>query len=70
MNLVRVESFYTILIDAGVGIRTIREVHAVLHKSLKKAVRYGYIQNNPVHGAALPSYRHAEMQILDEHQVS
>jgi integrase len=70
LHLARVESFYAYLIDAGVGTRTIREVHAVLHKSLKKAVRYGYIQNNPVHGAALPRYRHAEMQILDESQVT
>jgi integrase len=68
--LARIESFYASLISAGVGIRTIREIHAVLHKSLKKAVRYGYIQVNPAHGAALPRYKHAEMQILDESQVS
>jgi integrase len=70
LHLARVESYYALLIDAGVGTRTIREVHAVLHKSLKKAVRYGYIQVNPAHGASLPRYKHAEMQILDENQVS
>lgn len=70
LNLARVECFYTTLINAGVGTRTIREVHAVLHKSLKKAVRYGYIQINPVHGAALPRYMHAEMQILNSNQAS
>jgi integrase len=70
LHLARVERFYAMLIGAGVGFRTIREVHAVLHRSLKKAVKYGYIQNNPSHGASLPRYTHAEMQVLDESQVT
>ena len=43
LHLARVERYYAYLIDSGVGTRTIREVHAVLHKSLKKAVRYGSV---------------------------
>jgi len=69
LHLARIERFYGILMEAGIGIRTIREVHAVLHKSLKKATRYGYILNNPAQGAALPRYRHAEIKVLDENQV-
>ena len=70
LTLAGVERFYSLLIETGIGVRTIREVHAVLHKALKKAVRYGYIQNNPVHGASLPRYTHAEMQVFDESQVT
>jgi integrase len=70
LHLARVERFYASLIEDGVGIRTIREVHAVLHKALKKAVKYEYIQNNPAHGASLPRYTHAEMQVFDESQVT
>jgi integrase len=36
-------------------------VHAVLHRSLEKAVRYGLILRNPTGGAALPQYRHADL---------
>ena len=39
LHLARVERFYALLIESGVGTRTIREVHAVLHKALKKAVK-------------------------------
>jgi integrase len=70
LHLARIERFYASLVGLGIGVRTIREVHAVLHKSLKKAVKYGYIQNNPAHGASLPRYTHAEMKVLDESQVT
>jgi len=70
LHLSRIERLYSKLIEEGIGIRTTREVHAILHKSLKKAERYGYILNNPANGAALPRYTHSEMKVLDENQVS
>jgi integrase len=42
----------------------------VLHRSLEKAVRYGLILRNPTDGAVLPQYKHTEMMVLDETQVS
>ena len=50
--------------------RTVRLVHAVLHASLEKALKYRYITHNPAHGAALPRYGHREMRVLDEAQVT
>ena len=38
--------------------------------ALGKAVRYGYITHNPCHGATLPRYQYAEMQVLDEVEVN
>ena len=70
LNLARIEQFYREMIEAGVGIRTVRYVHAILHKALAKAVYYGLVLTNPAHGAALPRLRHSEMQILDESQIS
>lgn len=70
LTINRIERFYRALIKGGIGIRTTREAHAILHKALNKAVRYGFIQNNPAHGAALPRYRHTEMQVLDEKEVN
>jgi integrase len=52
------------------SMRSIRIIHSVLHRSLNKAVQYGLVVKNPAHGAALPKYKHAEMQVLDESQVS
>lgn len=69
LSLARVEKFYSNLIQSGVGTRTIRICHNILHKSLEKAVRYGYVTHNPAHGAALPRYTHTEMQVLDQAQV-
>lgn len=65
-----VERLYASLLKFGSGVRTVRIVHAVLHRSLEKAVRYGLILRNPTDGAALPQYKHAEMMVLDEIQVS
>jgi len=69
LSLAKVERFYSELVQAGVGIRTVRIVHAILHRSLGKAVRYGLLMVNPAHGSTLPKYQHAEMRVLDESQV-
>lgn len=70
LNLARIERFYREMIEAGVGIRTIRYNHAILHKALAKAVYFGLVLPNPAHEAALPRLRQSEMQILDESQIS
>lgn len=70
LSLVRVEQFYATLIQNQVSIRTVRITHVVLHRSLDKAVRYGLLTHNPTQGATLPRYRHGDMKILDESQVS
>ena len=64
-----IEKFYGDLLDAGVGPRNVRHIHAVLHRSLEKAVGYGLILRNPAHGVTLPKYKPAEMQVWDESQV-
>jgi len=70
LRLDRIEQFYAGLLEAEVGIRTVRLTHSVLHRALGKAVRYGLVMYNPSQGATLPQYKHAEMQVLDESQVS
>jgi len=70
LTLVRTEKYYSNLLEAGVGIRTIHIVHNILHSSLEKAVKYGYISRNPTQGATLPVYRFDEMQVLSLDQVA
>jgi integrase len=70
LRITRVEQFYSELVQSGLGVRTVRIVHAILHNALEKALRYGLVVSNPTRGAALPRYRHGEMQVLDESQVT
>jgi integrase len=70
LNLARIERHYAELGKANLSPRTIKLVHAVLHKSLKKAVKYGQIHKNPASGAALPRYRQSEMKVLDANQLT
>jgi integrase len=70
LRLARVEQLYADLIASGIGVRTVRLTHSVLHRALEKAVKYGSIIRNPSHGAALPRLRQAEMQVLDENEAN
>ena len=64
-----VETFYQLLLKKGVGVRTVRYVHSVLHRCLNDAVKRGIIGVNPAHGATLPRYEHDEMKYLFEDQA-
>jgi len=70
LNLARIERHYAELGNTGLSSRTIKLVHAVLHKAFKKAVKYGLILKNPASGAALPRYKQSEMQVLDPSQLT
>ena len=69
LRLSEIEQFYRTLILSGLGARTVKIVHSVLHRAFEKAVMYNLLTSNPAHGATLPKYQHAEMQIWDEVQV-
>lgn len=70
LRLVDIERFYSQLLQNGMGARTIRVIHNILHSALDKAVRYGLVVYNPTQGATLPKYTHDEMMVLDADQVS
>ena len=65
-----IEWFYAGLLADGVGIRSVRLCHSILHCALEKAITYGWITRNPAHGVTLPKYKPAEMQVWDDGQVS
>ncbi len=56
LRITRVEQFYSELVQSGMGVRTVRIVHTILHKALEKALRYSLVMSNPAHGASLPRY--------------
>ena len=70
LRLLQIETFYSKLSKAGVGVRTIHICHSILHKALEKALRYKLLIYNPAKGAELPRYIHTEMNILDGSQIS
>lgn len=64
-----IDKYYLALQESSVGVRTIHIIHHILHASLDNAVRYGLLTSNPTQGAALPTYRFDEMQVLNKEQV-
>ncbi len=70
LNIKKVEKYYSELLQGGVGVRTVRIIHIILHSSMNKAVKYGLIAQNPTQGASLPTYYHDEMKIFTPNQVS
>ncbi len=70
LRLQRIEQHYSMLQKRGVGTRTIRLTHAVLHRALEKAVKYAYLHRNPASGASLPKRRAREMKTLNAEQVT
>jgi len=69
LRLDHVEKLYRDLLSGSVSIRNVQLTHAVLHRSLKDAVRRGLVGLNAAHGARQPKKPYIEMQIFDENQV-
>ena len=65
-----IDRFYQNRIQAGVGNRTVRYLHSVLHKALEKAVKLGLLTRNPADGATPPRLDQGEMLVMNESQVT
>ena len=53
----------------GLSAKTIKNVHALLHSALDKAVFLGYIPKNPSEGITLPRSEKHKMQIIQDDDV-
>lgn len=65
----QIQKLYTRKLDAGMGERTVREIHAVLHNALNHALRLGIIKNNPASLVNPPRAKRKEMKFFDQTQV-
>ena len=65
----QVQACYSHLVDEGLSASTIQKVHAVLHSSLKHAMRMRMIARNPSDDMALPKIRRREMTALSDEQI-
>jgi integrase len=64
------EAFYAELSARGLGPRTVRMVHAPLHRALAKAVKTLRLKANPAAGVELPQQEDREMHALTADQKS
>ena len=65
-----IQSLYTARMKDGVGVRTIHLMHAILHRALDQAMRWGLITRNPTDAVDKPSLKTGEMKVLEPGQVA
>jgi len=65
----QIQKLYDEKMKSGTGARTVRLIHAVLHRALKQALLWGLIGRNPSDAVITPKYIYHEMQVLNEEQV-
>lgn len=64
-----VQKFYNDLTKQGLSGKTVKNISAVLHKSLGKAVKLGYIPANPCDAADLPKVVNKEIHPLTDEEI-
>jgi integrase len=64
-----IQELYGKLLSQGRSLFTLRITHAVLHRALRQAVRWGILDRNPCDGVDKPKPRRREMQTLTAGQV-
>jgi integrase len=64
----QVQAFYASMIDEGLSTKTVHLIHAVLHKSLDHAIKWGLITRNVCSSVSLPRKARYEIQPLTSEQ--
>lgn len=64
------QKHYTAKTNSGLSARTIRYHHAVIHKALQTAMKWGLINRNVADGVDVPRIRRNEMQTWDEYEIT
>ncbi len=73
LNPSLIKSVYNVLqkktTRGGLSAKTIRNVHALLHSALDKAVFLGYLQRNPTDGISLPRAERHKMEVIQDGDI-
>ena len=68
-----IQTMYNDLIDKetgkGLSVKTLRNVHGVVHKSMEQAFKLNYIKRNPVNACVIPQYHKKEIVPMDSDTV-
>jgi len=67
LSAMHVQGMYRAMLDRGLSPRTVQYTHAVLHRALKQAVRWGLVPGNVSEDVDRPRLRREEIRSLDRH---
>jgi len=63
-----IQAVYQQLVERGLSARTIRYTHSVLRSSMRQAIRWRLLAEDPTNGAQLPRQRRRELRVLTTRQ--
>jgi len=63
-----IQAVYQQLVERGLSARTIRYAHSVLRSSMRQAIRWRLLAEDPTNGAQLPRQRRRELWVLTAEQ--
>jgi len=69
LTTLHVQGMYRAMLDRGLSTRTVQYTHAVLHRALRQAVRWGMVPRNVSEDADRPQVRREEMRPLNRDQA-
>ncbi len=69
LSAMQIQGMYRAMLDRGLSPRTVQYTHAVLHRALKQAVRWGLIPRNVSEDVDRPRLLREEMRPLDRAQA-
>jgi integrase len=64
------QKHYTTRLNDGLNAGTVRYYHAVIHKALDTAMKWGLVNRNVADGVEIPRVHRQEMQVWDESEVN
>lgn len=67
----QIQLFYnSLLVDKKLNPKTVRNIHGILHRALRQAMRLGMIRSNPTELCDLPKTRRKEIQPMEKEQIA
>jgi integrase len=63
-----IQAVYRQLSECGLSARTVRYTHSVLRSSMRQAIRWRLLAEDPTNGAQLPRHRRRELRVLTAEQ--
>ncbi|MDD1775985.1 MAG: site-specific integrase [Candidatus Methanomethylicus sp.] len=64
----QIQSLYNAKVKDGISPRTVLVIHAVLHRALNQALKWGLVGRNPAQAVTRPRLKRSEMKILTDIQ--
>ena len=64
-----VQGLYRQKLDAGLSAASVRSIHAVLHRALKQALRWGLVPRNVTEAVDIPQLVHEEVRALSPEEA-